>query len=798
MKRFIRSQRLLWLFILSLLIVPDFALYAQTSGAATQVYRVNRRSQWQQWTFPAGTLDFGLSGSLTPARYKGLHNAALNVGAFTHGLAGGRQVSGGVWKAGSNEAAAHRIIDGDSTTFWQPDADAPLEDWWIEIDLGRATMVTEVRLIFPDEEGARPFREFRVFGSEGRRVTRNDVFSFHLIGGTTRPIEETLVSYKLDPLVREARRVRQSSEGVDDAGAATDANYDLVQFIRILVDAKTADAALAEVEVYTPGENIALGTLERGGTIQERAGRGFAFKMADGDANSDWGARRERGQDPIAWDWDLGTLFWIDRIVFRTSDFLLRTLVYGSNLPHIRTHSLSVSDGRRTLTGAVDYEELFVGDAASLLSTSSEFPGQVTYLFAPRPVRFIAAEWISSGDGSFQSQSGFLIETLVYATGHVAQVEVTSDFIDLGRIDGDNRVKVIDAISWVADLPEGAYIQARTRSGNSLQEIYTYFRKDGTEVTKEQYDQMPNALRGPTESVIGAGTDWSEWSNFYQRSGERFRSPSPRRYLQIQLILGSDRPETAPTVHSMSIGFTDAFLSGVQGEIQPRMAEPGVEQLFSYRIVPLPESRDTGFDRILLRTPSPVVPGDLVLRIDGDETVPASVSISQDSLFVELPRTLRHQEVELTFSSILKDNATLFKAFVGSERQPEIWQPVDPLSRSATTVYLPSVAGSSRLIAGLTVRSIISPNGDGVGDEAEIRFQVLKTDAPAKVQIYALDGRLVRDLEGHLQPDQSYLFSWTGFDQGDNLVPPGVYLCKVSVEAQTGTQSRQHLISVAY
>ena len=59
--------------------------------------------------------------------------------------------------------------------------------------------------------------------------------------------------------------------------------------VLILVDAKTPDAALAEIEVYTLGENIALQTLGRGGTIQERSGRGFAFNMADGDANTDWG-----------------------------------------------------------------------------------------------------------------------------------------------------------------------------------------------------------------------------------------------------------------------------------------------------------------------------------------------------------------------------------------------------------------------------------------------------------------------------------------------------------------------------
>ncbi len=770
------------------------AAYAQTRRSNLEVYRVDRQAEWQQWAFPSGTLAFSPDGSVTPVEFKGEHNAAANAREFTHELVSGQQMQGGAWKAGTNLATAGRAIDGRAHTFWQPDPDAPLEDWWIEINLGRAVLVSEIRLIFPDQEGARPFREFRVFGSEGRRVTRQDIFSFHLIGGTTKPIDETEVVYDVKPLVREVKRV----QGAREEGTAAP-TYDLLQFIRILVDAKTPDAALAEVEVSTLGENIALQTLERGGAIQERVGRGFAFNMADGNANTDWGARRERGQDPIAWDWDLGALFWVDRIVMRTSDFLLRTLTYGSNLPQIRTHSLSVSNGRRTLTGEVDFDQLFIGDTDALLASSTEFPGQLTYLFEPRPVRFIAAEWVGGGSqSSFQFQSGFLIETLVFAVGHVAQVEMNSDFIDLGKIAGDNRAKVIKSLRWEADLPPGARIQARTRSGNELQENFRYFRKDGTEVTAEQFDQMPKALRGETQSTIGIGEDWSEWSNFYQRSGEQFLSPSPRRFVQVQLILSSDRPTTAPTVRALEIEFTDAFLAGVTGEMLPRTAEAGVPQLFSFHITPEFESRNPGFDRILLQTPSPADPAALVLTINGAEAEPAAVRVARDSLLVELPRTVRRAEVALTFSTVVERNATLFRAFIGREGPLAVWQPVDPVRRAATTVYLPSVPGTDQLIANLAVQSFISPNGDGIGDAAAIRFHLLKTDAPAQVRIHTLDGRLVRILAGQRQPDQSYLYIWDGQDQDERVVPPGSYLCRVGVEAQAGAASRHRIINVAY
>ena len=145
MKKRIGSNELfLFVFVLpSMVAVLACDLYAQASGSDTQIYRVNRPSQWQQWAFPAGTIEFAANGSVTPVKFRGPHNAALDVGEFTHELAGGKEVRGGAWKAGSNLATANRIIDGDADTFWRPDPDAPLEDWWIEIDLGRAVAPRE-------------------------------------------------------------------------------------------------------------------------------------------------------------------------------------------------------------------------------------------------------------------------------------------------------------------------------------------------------------------------------------------------------------------------------------------------------------------------------------------------------------------------------------------------------------------------------------------------------------------------------------------------------------------------------
>ena len=771
-------------------------LYLESGIAQTNVYRINRKSQWEEWRFPAGLLDLRADGAIAPVQFKQRHNAALNTVDFTHELVGGKEVTGGVHrdKVGSNLGSRSNIIDGDPDTFWKPDPDDDLENWWIELDLGRATLVTEIRLVFPDQEGARPFQEFRVFGSEGRRVTsRENVYSFYLIGGTTQPINQTEVVYNVEALVNESDRTIADPDA-RTAVSRADSSYDLLQYIRFIADAPTPDAALAEIEVYTPGENVALGTLARFGTVTENDNRGAPTNMTDGDINTDWGARQERQQLGVSWEWDLGGLFWVDRIIMRASDFKIRTTTYGSAIPLIRTHSLLVSDGSSTLTGAIDYDILFEGSRAAYLGPLSGFPGQVSYRFPSRPIRHIKADWQRGGE----TQSGWIGEAVVLPTGYVAQVDMVSGFIDLGQIAGDQRPKVIKSINWDADLPPGAFIQARTRTGVELQDSTLYFRKDGTQVTQKQYEGMITALRGPTETYTVAGDDWSEWSNFYKAPGTASLSPSPRRFVQVMLILGSDQPTTAPVLHSFSIEYNNAFLTGITGVIEPRTALPGVDTTFTYLLKPRFATRDPGFDQLLVKTPSLATAEGLSLKIDGLEREPKAVQATADSLIVQLPLTVRRQEVELSFRSTPIRNATPVNAFVGRAQQPQLWQPVDPDERFTTTVFLPTVPGSERLISNLSVSPVITPNGDGVGDLAEIRFAVLKVEESAQVRIYTLNGELVQELQAQPQASQSFLYTWSGDDRSGNRVSPGTYLCQITLKAQIREETLNRTISVVY
>ena len=66
----------------------------------------------------------------------------------------------GISRVGSNPRLAQAILDGDPTTFWEPDPADPIGQWWIEIDLGRSVPVERLKLRFVDEELGDPFLQY--------------------------------------------------------------------------------------------------------------------------------------------------------------------------------------------------------------------------------------------------------------------------------------------------------------------------------------------------------------------------------------------------------------------------------------------------------------------------------------------------------------------------------------------------------------------------------------------------------------------------------------------------------------
>ena len=309
---------------------------------------------------------------------------------------------------------------------------------------------------------------------------------------------------------------------------------------------------------------------------------------------------------------------------------------------------------------------------------------------------------------------------------------------------------------------------------------------------------MPKVLKGTIDTILVVGEDWDAWSNVYQASGETFQSASPRRFVQLEMILATDDPHVAPAVDALAIEFTDALVQEARGQIWPREARLNEDTRFTYTLWPSTDGQDSGFDRLRLHIPGAAT-GDVGLRIGGEEVAPDSVKLHGDSLLVSLPRIVVADSVEVDFTARIWDNAALFALDLGMGERPGIWQSVVPSERRANIVLLPDLPGQSALVGDVKIAPVaFTPNGDGVNDAVEVSFMVFKAQGiQPRVQIFDVAGRLVA------QPDGSEVagrwhFRWSGQTANGALALPGMYLCRIDPGTASGSAAILRTLAVAY
>ncbi|MEC7226321.1 MAG: hypothetical protein VXW00_05605, partial [Candidatus Latescibacterota bacterium] len=251
--------------IIHALIIPVCVCVFALSAAYAERLVFQGAESWRDWEVPFGLTEVGDQGQLRLVKYRKDIDAVRDAHLFSYESKSKGLVSGGIWEATSNPATAETIIDGDETTYWQPDPADEVEDWAIEIDLARTVLAREIRLHFPDREGARPFRQFTVYASTGARVSvKEDVVMLEPVFRTTRPNADPEIVIPLSYASRDSALILDEGIEVDPA---LKNGYRVVQRIRIEVEEKSPDAALAEVSVRAIGDNISLGAQQRGSFV---------------------------------------------------------------------------------------------------------------------------------------------------------------------------------------------------------------------------------------------------------------------------------------------------------------------------------------------------------------------------------------------------------------------------------------------------------------------------------------------------------------------------------------------------
>ena len=758
-------------------------------------YRFDAAAKWAAWELPTGLVQVDESGRINLVKFRKDIDPVRDAHLFEHETLTREKVAGGIWRAGSNAATAFRLIDGDVQTYWQPDPADPLAKWEVEIDLGRAVLARQIRLHFPDRDGARPLRQFTVYVATGATInTRADIFRFDSVYQTTLPNMATELLIDLAGR-KDTARVLDVGLGQDDERAA---GFRTVQYIRIGVDEASADAALAEVEVDAVGDNITLGLLSRGGSINTGLVVRDAQGMVDGNMNTyankftTYQATSGWKNEGLWWEMDLGGQFWLDELFAYFTD--PGEGASGSSVRNAGTgFSFLYSDGRRTTSGEVDYTRLVVEGSQSGDAYLAE--RHFRYLFSPRKVRYLfwhgyltGAEWFAR-----------LPELMLFSSGYPAQVVLRSNFIDLGQIVGDGRPKAIRALHWDAELAPNTRLQLRSRSGSALIEEYTFYDKIGAEITETRYNSLPAVLKGVIDTALVTGADWSNWSNVYQFAGESFKSESPRRFVQLEAILSTEDPQVAPVLNSLAIEFDNALVQQVRGRIRPRQARPNEATRFTYTLWSQVVDADRGFDIVRIASPAGLVDVEQVELSIGGAAASGQVEIMGDSLLVYLPNSVRSDSLELSFTSKVLRNAAVFKAELGNRELPGLWQSVEASERRGDVVFLPELVGREELIGDLELSSsVLTPNGDGINDELELRFVIYKIDVlRPRVDICDLSGRPLAQMKA-LGTGERAFYRWDGRDFSGEMVPPGIYVLYVDLGAATGDGVALHTAAVVY
>lgn len=830
--------------------------------SASQVI-VESQSHWQNWIFAQGTLRIA-GGQVQPSTMRRNANAVSDIVDFLR-LNTPSEIKKApedielidAVKAGSNRADVVHIMDGDMTTYWQPDRAEEGSDlatqWWFVIDLGRFVFAKKLVLKFVDEALGDPFLLFDVLVSDGLappRVPGSKVPRYQTVLRTLQENkDQRIFEIDLDGLSAEAE-----SEGIrfvqvvvngTDAGRGREvtkeeyegllaADRGDIEYNKKLINGgqvpvrqdvfeqldperqgavryfRQERPRLAELEVWGLGDEILSGTVSRGGFIFATEPNVALSSFVDGDRGTIsqmvWDAQPGATQifDRELF-FDLGSFYWIDT----------HRMAYGGLFRRFGDYQLQFSDGSLAPDGTLQWRTSF--DRSQAGRVRENFEGND---FDPIKARFFRMFWQIKERGSNRVE---LAEIQLYGEGVQPRVELESDLIRLG---GSRNLL---SIEWDADTPPGTSVQIQTRTGNELGEVLHYFKKDGTEVTEAQYGKLLSLFRGDIVPEEVPGNDWSDWSEPYALpSGSPITSPSPREYLKVRATLVSDEPNTAATLRSIRLNFVDPVAQGLVGELVPFQVDSlGIERPFSLYIRPDFTRNDSGFDELLLVAPSDMslnftgifagAEADFMSGNDLTALVPEGVEVAAnggDSLRVSFAPIGPNDNIDLLrldFRTALFSTGAVLKPLLQQRGATNAWQRVDAgnavaLGDGNTTTLVGAVGRKELIRYAEVVPRVFSPNGDGVNDEAAFEFTVIRVsdNSPAEVTVYDLSGRPVRHLaEQRAVSTGPRSLRWDGRDDAGQRVAPGIYYARLRVATEisgAGIENAEVLraVSVAY
>ena len=608
------------------------------------------------------------------------------------------------------------------------------------------------------------------------------------------------------------------------------------------------------------GENVAVGTVKRGGDIESPNVFDFSgsFKPLDLEMMLKELLSDEPGGELLAFErknqnalgilvlLNLGARFGVERIRI----YPRNTVVSSPSTPfqndYLRAYELFTNDGLNLTSENTPIWRPLIAETDNQVAVI-DVP-----LDPPRYVQHLRLRATSPVDFEID-------EIEIFGKGFLSRAQYVSDIFDAGQ------PAVWGTLRWVEEVlgdPRFSSAQIRTRTGTDTSPFVYTRRLRG----KQDADDIPFSLANPGEEMglaeyrkfpqeagqtpitdaagrewmAGAVTDdlinWSPFSTPYPADaangpGLPIVSPSPRRYMQFEVVFNSSDLEAARVIKSLSFDLlTPPFADALIGEVFPREVPVSEEEVFTFAVrAAMGTDGLRGFDTIDINTPARVSSIDAVQIIDGAGAVVAEhqfasldaasgefaiAEVTDDHFAVRFPVVTDDQtQVHVRFQTNVLTYSTNFTAAARLTTEPGAAQVIDPGNVaflgegdedafSGTTVLSPSVLAEGQLLGQVQAApNPFTPNGDGINDEAIIYYSLLSlsTPRPVEVALYDLSGRRARVLFAGEEANGRYTDKvWDGRDDQGQLVPPGLYVARVFVSGDSGDAEQSRVVAVAY
>ena len=149
----------------------------------------------------------------------------------------------------------------------------------------------------------------------------------------------------------------------------------------------------------------------------------------------------------------------------------------------------------------------------------------------------------------------------------------------------------------------------------------------------------------------------------------------------------------------------------------------------------------------------------------------------------------------------LEHNTPLRLWLLGEDGQPPHPMAPGDASEAVTTASLNVYAREAASQVDVDLASpVITPNGDGTNERAEIRSILSQITGLVDVRIDVLDltGRRLRGIVAEARTAGVYADVWDARDAGGIIVAPGLYLLRVRVDFDNEPSETMRTVAVAY